>query len=564
MESVINFFRKNTSAQWSFNLAGWMLVTILICVIVFFLGFPILSGFDIFGVYIILELVYVVIPIFATLFVLFSAIGIWLGIRGLISSKERTKSIASIIINSLIFVVGIYIAWSALPTALHGGPNLTSETSQVAPSTFHDQNCTIENIRVFSQNNTFITKCNKRDPIYEFITINGTKQKTYSTIDKVTTSPNGERIAYIGNIKNKDGNVDSYLVINGVEYKLSYTNATEVLDGETLNYAGFSLREILFSSDSKHIAYIIYSLPVGGNFQNIDVYEDGVILKKYDARRDCKKMECFFTVSDLQFSGNNKVAYILYRSESNAKSIVVDDTENKLLYKSMSRYAVSPDGSHIAYIGHESSYSYLIIDAKIFKSFPYTEEYSTPNLGFSDDGKTICYTRGTSQSPAYLGYKIVNSSEQEFPFDGMNGQSFSNFCNQPDSNIAIYRNKLYGFEFDYPSNWIVDESSDYPTIAAFHPKGSIEGAGVKLYYVKSFANFGTVKSLQELLQTVKGTYNTQPNLTFTTTGGFDAVIVSGLPGYVDNEEEAYVLLDNGILRIYPGEYIDSLRKILNK
>jgi hypothetical protein len=81
--------------------------------------------------------------------------------------------------------------------------------------------------------------------------------------------------------------------------------------------------------------------------------------------------------------------------------------------------------------------------------------------------------------------------------------------------------------------------------------------------VKSFANFGTVKSLPELLQAVKGTYNAQPNLTFTstTTGGFSAVIVSGLPGYVDNEEEAYILLDNGVLRIYPGSYIGSVRKI---
>lgn len=180
---------------------------------------------------------------------------------------------------------------------------------------------------------------------------------------------------------------------------------------------------------------------------------------------------------------------------------------------------------------------------------------------WSDDSSEVIYTRSEVQG---LNSDLCPNLVNTYSDNRVTINSTLSAIKTYKNDTKKYLNEGYGFEFDYPASWVVDEGkSDDPTIAAFHPSGSVEGVGVKLYYVKSFANFGTVKSLPELLQAVKGTYNAQPNLTFTstTTGGFSAVIVSGLPGYVDNEEEAYILLDNGVLRIYPGSYIGSVRKI---
>ncbi|MEI6304667.1 MAG: hypothetical protein WCP09_01460 [Candidatus Taylorbacteria bacterium] len=429
MEWIKNFIGNKSSAQWAFDLSGWMLVVIIICVVIFFLGFTVLSGLDILGIFILYKIVYMIIPLFAVIFILASATSIWLGIHSLVASGERIKSVTSIILSVLIFIVSTYTAWIVRPAALNGGQNFSSEAPRVTPSISQDLSCTTEIISNASQAKVVKTKCNKTDPIHEFLTINGAQQKTYSTIDKITISPDGKKIAYVGHIKGKDGKIGSYLIVDGVEYELTYPNSMTIFDGEEYNMAGFSMREIVFSPDSQHIAYIIYAFPTSKKYIAVDIYRDGVMIKRYDIQADCKSTVCTLGVEDLKFSKNNKLAYILYRSESNTKSIVIDGMPNKLLYTDVGKYAVSPDGSHFVYVGHEKNSSYLVIDANIFKSFPYSEKYTAPDLEFSDDGTTICYTRGTSQSGAYLAYKIVNNKEKEFPFDSMKFQDFSNFCN---------------------------------------------------------------------------------------------------------------------------------------
>lgn len=135
----------------------------------------------------------------------------------------------------------------------------------------------------------------------------------------------------------------------------------------------------------------------------------------------------------------------------------------------------------------------------------------------------------------------------------------------------IYRNEKYGFEFKYHSDWVVDDNGNDQSIASFGPQlgegGYTEGIGVKIYYWEDFPDVGRITSVQELRKAVENRYREYlkdyPNVKILVTkvDEFDVVIADGLPGYVDNESEAFVLLDQGLLNVYPGNFIDWIHKI---
>ncbi|MEI6397112.1 MAG: PsbP-related protein [Candidatus Taylorbacteria bacterium] len=127
-----------------------------------------------------------------------------------------------------------------------------------------------------------------------------------------------------------------------------------------------------------------------------------------------------------------------------------------------------------------------------------------------------------------------------------------------------YINKEYGFEFSYPSSWTM-KNGDFKEgfSLKFGPQdGPIEGVTAQIHYTKSIDGYNNIGSIQELKTVLQKKYNDNSlKYEIKSVGGFDVVIVSGLPGYADVGNEAFILLDKGILNVYPAGWIANVKKI---
>lgn len=136
---------------------------------------------------------------------------------------------------------------------------------------------------------------------------------------------------------------------------------------------------------------------------------------------------------------------------------------------------------------------------------------------------------------------------------------------------STYVNEEYGFEFKYYGDWVANESGTDESLVSFGPEPdngrALHGLGVKIYLANAKGFFGkdSVRTLEELKMAVERRYaKDNPEIEVKNLGGFDVVIADGLPGIAGNESSAYVLLDKEVLNVYPGEFVDWIRKIPSK
>ncbi|MDD4804846.1 MAG: hypothetical protein PHN69_06805 [Candidatus Pacebacteria bacterium] len=139
---------------------------------------------------------------------------------------------------------------------------------------------------------------------------------------------------------------------------------------------------------------------------------------------------------------------------------------------------------------------------------------------------------------------------------------------QPKYCMNVYTNTQYGFNVKYSSNWMNNKTGEDNSLVSFYPDpkevGTMEGVGFKIYFWQTFPDVGIISSINDLEIAVKQRYaDDNPKVSVVKINGFDVVMAEDLPGYIDNESEAFVLLDDGlgILSFYPGGYVNLIEKI---
>jgi hypothetical protein len=335
-------------------------------------------------------------------------------------------------------MTGYYLDFRDIFYTTENREDIGQIVSKLTELASQNQNCEIEKI---SGRQTHIALNRCANPTSQFLTVNDKPQKSYYAVDKITVSPDGKSIAYFAYEKVGQTNIKDLFVINGKEYEL-ISPVPQEIDADGIIQTDFVLNNIIFSPDSLHFAYTGYFR--GGE----DVYLDGGLFKSYRHKkvneRTGEHCEFYAPVSDLQFSSNNKLLYLLSKPADLAYSdcedaLIIDGAEYDA-YPSIGKFVISSDGLKIAYAGYEegkpveeTEFSqgrfYLIINKEKFKTFSFPNE-KIYDLRFSDNGQAICYTLGSPQASAKLrsAYVIVNNKEREFPVYGQSGGDFLSLC----------------------------------------------------------------------------------------------------------------------------------------
>ena len=160
------------------------------------------------------------------------------------------------------------------------------------------------------------------------------------TINNLTLSPNGKRIAYVTVSNNKGGSNNN---VNRI-YRL-------IVDGEVKYETDMRIGEIVFSPDSKFMAYLLYRIDTR-TFQ---------ISKYIVALGDMKSQE-YDNVYELQFlPAGNQLVYMAHQS---GKYFMVINEKRGPVYDGIGKGdpVISPDGTKYAYVAKKGQKTVMVIN----------------------------------------------------------------------------------------------------------------------------------------------------------------------------------------------------------
>jgi hypothetical protein len=131
-------------------------------------------------------------------------------------------------------------------------------------------------------------------------------------------------------------------------------------------------------------------------------------------------------------------------------------------------------------------------------------------------------------------------------------------------NWAIYENRQYGFSIQYPEDWRVDENLGDNSLVAIGQPGVLEGGVLKIYNFKTQAE--TMDKLESERKEFYADDQYPPKFTRATIGGYQVLIVNGLPGIIDGTSIMYVALGDGFLELVgdDNEIFDVIHFSLKK
>jgi len=116
-----------------------------------------------------------------------------------------------------------------------------------------------------------------------------------------------------------------------------------------------------------------------------------------------------------------------------------------------------------------------------------------------------------------------------------------------------YINKEYEFSMKYPPEFVFKEDPDGAALVAFSPKnGAAEGNTAKVYDESEFYTAESVAELKALLDK-KWSDHGSVAISIEKIGGFDAVIIQNIPGYLSGGYLMYVLTDDNTILSFNGQ-----------
>lgn len=251
----------------------------------------------------------------------------------------------------------------------------------------------------------------------QFVVLDGHEGNRYSTIiadNNLAFSPDSSRLAYrAGNQKGAER--EYFVVVNGKEGKayrglenylhfspdsrhllylaqVAERTWTVVVDeNEGRHYTTWAIRNPVFSPDSKHVAYVVATMPDGGErFAVVDGREG-----KHYSGRDVWMDHAFFSPD------STRVAYAL--RQDGRWVVVAGEVEGKR-YAGVGEIAFSPKGLHLAYVASSGAKSFVVRDGLEGKQYDLVS-----NLVFSPDDQKLAYVAYSNENRQWC--VVVNGQE---------------------------------------------------------------------------------------------------------------------------------------------------------
>jgi Tol biopolymer transport system component len=218
-----------------------------------------------------------------------------------------------------------------------------------------------------------------------FVVVDGVEGKHYHDAGPyLAFSPDGHHLAYVA----KPAENQVAFVVDGKEGKV---------------YDALYIDRATFSPDSRRVAYDVtfWTPPPGATRDGILVVVNGQEGKRYNGKN--------ISLGDLVFSPDSKhVAYrILIDAANNSgrgEGFVVSDGKEGKHYMMPGQIKFSPDSSHLAYAARAGSERFVVVDGQEGKHYGQIQ-----NLVFSPDGKTLAYTAYDQTTQKW--FVVVNGQE---------------------------------------------------------------------------------------------------------------------------------------------------------
>lgn len=157
------------------------------------------------------------------------------------------------------------------------------------------------------------------------VVLDGQKGPDFSNVGTMRFSPDGSRFAY----RAADEENKQFIIIDNKQ-------------GPT--FQGIP-PEIIFSPDSKHVAYVGIS-PTGSHIFLLDH----------------KKRQAHDTITDITFSPDSR--HVAYAAQKNGRWHVVKDNKIGPAYKKVGDLTFSPDSRHLAYTAHKATRAVIVKDGE--------------------------------------------------------------------------------------------------------------------------------------------------------------------------------------------------------
>ncbi len=325
--------------------------------------------------------------------------------------------------------------------------------------------------------------------VYRRAVVNGIPGKQYDSVTlgrSCEFSPNGERLAYVAETKDKK----NFAVLDGVEGPGGFSAGFRLVfspDSKQLAYAAWNndakkevvflngekigeyrgVGSLVFSPDGKRLAFMAsnegedfvvldgkegkhYDPRIDGRYYGPKIKSPGIVFSQdsqhivYTVKqgrtgivvRDEAEIFKSDNLEAVVYSPDcNRIAYIT--KENDKKRVTVDGNEGKL-YADITKLKLSPDGKRYAYsawYGNYKSDMCAVIDGVEQKRYKWVS-----GAVFSPDSRRVAYTAG-SQEEIFTGYVVVDGVEvkrfSNMP-DGMFPEGISPLVFSPDSKSIGY------------------------------------------------------------------------------------------------------------------------------